>query len=221
MITDIFGLFFFPPVIFKCQKGPRDAETFTDRAPELCRPIVKPTGAQNKVYPVAPLTLHGYLSFLLKHWSCVPCRRKVRTPLSRGGVPCFLWKQLSHAAGTTDAWQLCHKHAQSPLLSILQPQQSKQKSVHKLHEKGMQPTPIFLPGESHGQRSLVGYRPGGHRELDTTSDRRQLHEGRTALAHPEMPLIHKHCSHNWRLFRPPAWADGSWSWAPGGNPRMQ
>ena len=24
-------------------------------------------------------------------------------------------------------------------------------------EKGMQPTPVFLPGESHGQRSLVGY----------------------------------------------------------------
>ena len=29
-----------------------------------------------------------------------------------------------------------------------------------------QPTPIFLPGESHGQRSLVGYSPWGHKELD-------------------------------------------------------
>ena len=29
-----------------------------------------------------------------------------------------------------------------------------------------QPTPIFLPGESHGQRSLVGYIPWGHKELD-------------------------------------------------------
>ena len=26
-------------------------------------------------------------------------------------------------------------------------------------EEGMQPTPVLLPGESHGQRSLVGYRP--------------------------------------------------------------
>ena len=26
-------------------------------------------------------------------------------------------------------------------------------------EKGMRPTPVFLPGESHGQRSLVGYSP--------------------------------------------------------------
>ena len=29
-------------------------------------------------------------------------------------------------------------------------------------------TPIFLPGESHGQRSLAGYSPWGRKELDTT-----------------------------------------------------
>ena len=31
-----------------------------------------------------------------------------------------------------------------------------------------QPTPAFSPGESHGQRSLVGYSPWGHKESDTT-----------------------------------------------------
>ena len=31
-----------------------------------------------------------------------------------------------------------------------------------------QPTPVFLPGESHGWRSLVGYRPRGCKESDTT-----------------------------------------------------
>ena len=31
-----------------------------------------------------------------------------------------------------------------------------------------QPTPVFLPGESHGRRSLVGCRPWGHTESDTT-----------------------------------------------------
>ena len=31
-----------------------------------------------------------------------------------------------------------------------------------------QPTPVFLPGESHGQRSLVGYDPQGHKESGTT-----------------------------------------------------
>ena len=31
-----------------------------------------------------------------------------------------------------------------------------------------QPTPAFLPGKCHGQRSLVGYSPRGCKELDTT-----------------------------------------------------
>ena len=31
-----------------------------------------------------------------------------------------------------------------------------------------QPTPVFSPGESHGQRNLVGYSPWGRKELDTT-----------------------------------------------------
>ena len=31
-----------------------------------------------------------------------------------------------------------------------------------------QPTPVFLPGESHGQRSLAGYSPWGRKESDTT-----------------------------------------------------
>ena len=31
-----------------------------------------------------------------------------------------------------------------------------------------QPTPVFLPGESHGQRNLAGHGPQGRRELDMT-----------------------------------------------------
>ena len=31
-----------------------------------------------------------------------------------------------------------------------------------------QPTPVLLPGESHGQRSLAGYSPWGRKGLDTT-----------------------------------------------------
>ena len=35
-------------------------------------------------------------------------------------------------------------------------------------EKGMANTLVFLPGEFHGQRSLVGYSPWGHKESDMT-----------------------------------------------------
>ena len=31
-----------------------------------------------------------------------------------------------------------------------------------------QPTPVFFPGQSHGQRSLGGYSPRGRKESDTT-----------------------------------------------------
>ena len=31
-----------------------------------------------------------------------------------------------------------------------------------------QPTPVFLPGESHRQRDLVGYSPQGGKESGTT-----------------------------------------------------
>ena len=37
-----------------------------------------------------------------------------------------------------------------------------------LRRRKWQPTPVLLPGESHGQRSLVGYSPWGHKESDTT-----------------------------------------------------
>ena len=37
-----------------------------------------------------------------------------------------------------------------------------------LWRRKWQPTPVLLPGKSHGQRSMVGYSPWGCKELDTT-----------------------------------------------------
>ena len=39
-------------------------------------------------------------------------------------------------------------------------------------EMGVQPTPVSLPGESHGWRSLAGYSPWGRKELNRSE---QLH----------------------------------------------
>ena len=41
--------------------------------------------------------------------------------------------------------------------------------------RAWQPTPVFLPGESHAQRSLVGYSPWGHKESDTTGVTAHMH----------------------------------------------
>ena len=38
-------------------------------------------------------------------------------------------------------------------------------------EKGMATTPVFLPGEFHGQRSLVGYSPWDCQGSDMTEDK--------------------------------------------------
>ena len=37
-----------------------------------------------------------------------------------------------------------------------------------LWRRKWQATPVFLPGKSHGQKSLAGYCPWGHKESDTT-----------------------------------------------------
>ena len=37
-----------------------------------------------------------------------------------------------------------------------------------LWRREWQPIPVFLPGEAHEQRSLVGYGPWGHKGSDTT-----------------------------------------------------
>ena len=43
-----------------------------------------------------------------------------------------------------------------------------QKVVKTTWRGKWQPTSVFLPGKSHEQRSLVGYSPWDHKELDMT-----------------------------------------------------
>ena len=58
-----------------------------------------------------------------------------------------------------------------------------------------QPTPVFLHEKSHGQRSLVGYSPWGHKELDTVEHTCMLCELRQAVlpvsqfCHPKKELL--------------------------------
>ena len=40
--------------------------------------------------------------------------------------------------------------------------------LYPVRRRKWQPTPLFLPGESQEQRSLVGCRPWGRTESDTT-----------------------------------------------------
>ena len=46
--------------------------------------------------------------------------------------------------------------------------------VERLRRRQWHPTPVLLPGKSHGQRSLVGCSPWGRKESDMT-ERLQFH----------------------------------------------
>ena len=58
------------------------------------------------------------------------------------------------ASGKESACQ-CRRHGFNPLVRKI------------LWRRAWQPTLVFVPGESHGQKSLAGYSPWGSKESDT------------------------------------------------------
>ena len=92
-------------------------------------------------------------------------------------------------------WMLYHWAIRKPSISVLEWLKSKilttphlarmwnNKNLHSLlgemqkwFKQKWQPTPIFLPGRFHGQRSLAGYSPLGHKEPDMTKATSGTHE---------------------------------------------
>ena len=55
-------------------------------------------------------------------------------------------------------------------------------------KRAWQPTPVFVPGESHGQRSLVGYSPWGQKELDMTERLRLSFHDHGSASHIHLRL---------------------------------
>ena len=52
-------------------------------------------------------------------------------------------------------------------------------------EEGMATHPVLLPGESHGQRSLVSYSPQGCKESDTTEQLYIIENYKMIMKHQE------------------------------------
>ena len=50
----------------------------------------------------------------------------------------------------------------------LDPYHHRKVNIAVIRRRQWQPTLVLLPGKPHGQRSLVGYIPWGHKESDTT-----------------------------------------------------
>ena len=99
------------------------------------------------------------LSILL-HISCIVLNKYLLNPYFTGVHPLH-FKKKDHqgfpgcASGNEPACQ-CRRHKR----------QEFDPWVGKIPWRwAQQPTPVFLPGKSHGQKSLVGYSPQGHSEL--------------------------------------------------------
>ena len=81
----------------------------------------------------------------------------LENPMDRGA-----WRGTDHRVAKNQTQRLhfhfhqCRRHGFDPWVGKIP------------WRRKWQPTPIFLPGKSHGQRSLVGYTLQGSKESDTT-----------------------------------------------------
>ena len=84
-----------------------------------------------------------------------------------GDEELFCWASVTLTAWTFrqakgDPWRI-----RQNLSAVQKPQVPSLGQEDTLRREWL-PTPVFLPGESHGQRSLTGYSSWGRKELDTS-----------------------------------------------------
>ena len=95
-------------------------------------------------------TVHGILQARILEWVAKPSTRASFQPRNWTVISCaggYIF--CTHTHTHTHTYTYTHTH------------------IH-IWEKEMSNHPIFLSGESHWLRSLVGYSPKGHKELNTT-----------------------------------------------------
>ena len=102
-----------------------------------------------------------------KHGSGLPASRASLNPHRQQGNP----SPLAGEPGRWEIWDIqtawCRVTCSSPTPSILARQRYLWIPVFSylvLLWRTWQPTPVFFPGKSHGQRNLVGYSPWGRKE---------------------------------------------------------
>ena len=138
----------------------------TQSCPTLCDPMdCRPPGS----------SVHGILQARILEWVAMPFSNNetflmhtiVRTKifLEGDGSHCWIWAEAAHSLGSPGGTSgkeptcQCRRHKKcrfDPGVWTI------------LCRRAWQPTPVFLPGESHGQKGLAGYSPWGCKESNTT-----------------------------------------------------
>ena len=83
-------------------------------------------------------------------------------------------------------------HLLFPLKEMPPSQETQETRVQSLDwedplNRKWQPTPVFLPGKFHGQRSLVGYRPWSHKEPDMAEGAHSEYDCPSTLSTQRVP----------------------------------
>ena len=87
---------------------------------------------------------------------------RLRSRSNEAGFPASLGKYHSFLWPNPSPWEFCVPKSGETLPT------SKSEMVACLRRKRWHPTPVLLPGKSHGRRSLVGCSPWGCKGSDTT-----------------------------------------------------
>ena len=128
------------------------------------------------------------LQDLEKNLSCLS------QPLGAPGVPWLVAASLPPTSASIITWPwlwVFSSYKMDTLVLDLGPT-----LVHYPWRRKWQPTPVFLPEKSHGQRSLADYSPWGHKELDRTewlSSRSPLYSCLLITSAKSLFQIKSHC----------------------------
>ena len=85
--------------------------------------------------------------------------------------PEFSWKQNHPKLGDLRASPMAQRVKNPPAMKETQEMWVRSLGWDDPLERKWQHTPVSLPGKSHGQKSLVGYSPWDHKELDMTDSK--------------------------------------------------
>ena len=113
---------------------------------EFCSPYTRVNIVKAMVFPVV---MYGCESWTIKKAE----RRRI------DAFELWCWRRLLRVPWTA-------RRSNQPILKETSPGRRFYPWVGKISwRRKWQCTPIFLPGEFHGQRSLVGYSPWGHKRV--------------------------------------------------------
>ena len=111
-------------------------------------------------FSLTPKANFLFLLFLISSESCY----------ALSGITLSSLYSISFLFSSLEQWKVLPK-GETPLsfqIKLTPPSLTSQHFECIYWRRKWQPTPVFLPGKSHGWRSLVGYGPWGWKELDTT-----------------------------------------------------